>query len=97
MISCGTIHGVTPARCDIDSAYRRGRPILELNNCRDVVGFIDNEGPMSTRETFVNDEGDWEGHLAMSHLQVDGLVMVRRVLLSAVVHEDKFLSLTNNK
>lgn len=97
MISCGTIHSVTPTRCNIDSAYRWGHPILELNNCRDVIGFIDNEGPMSMHETFVNDEGDWEGHLAMSHLQVDGLVMVRRVLLSAVVHKDKFLSLTNNK
>ena len=47
---------------------------------------------MSTCLTFVSEEGDWEGHVAMSYLQVDILAMVRCVLLlSAIVHEDEFM------
>ena len=67
LISYGDIHGMTPTRCGVASAHRRGHPILELNDCRDVIGFID-EGPTSTCVTFVNEEGDWEGRVAMSHL-----------------------------
>ena len=88
---------ITLTRSDDPSAHGRGNSILELNGegRRDVVGFID-EGPMSTCLRFVNEEGDWEGHVAMSHLQFNSLSVVRCVLLlSAVVHVDESLSVTN--